>query len=966
MVTKRHNLNIVVNGEDLEFESQDKINLRINNTLYNPEKVSVTQSEYSFSFSVPTTPKNNKIFGLANIPSVKGKFVRQFKAYVYVDNMEIFNGLLRISSIEDNTYKCNLISVKNSSIEDIFGDSTMNQIRWEIPYLGGATINATNFEKDAEVFYPLVCYGAFQKDPYLKLSSDSTELNYYTGTNLLDKWTKFYGETFIPSPKLIEVIKKMIEQKGYTYSGDVFNDDLINKLYLSSYIDSEQDPAYNYGGNRGKITVDFKYNINHYNNWGSSTNGRRTSSWWSSSSGTRNERSLRFPEDWHYLNYDKKNDNMGDDVAAMYDLWNETDAEVLKNNNRELWEGGFIVIPHDGYYKVKVYTDIKLTDTETKVGDSYPYLQRNVSSDLSTRTSTLKHKAFDRPMTLDSLPYDVQLVKNDSIELEFIADNKIKAFNHPVPPADTAKDFYSGYPHEASYVQSSTGYPNRSSRQSVALSEYYFQKKGKTRGYDRYVNGDFVMGMSTATNSWSVAKRGRSWNKEYSEDGKNNYKCEGYSRFVEEAKTYSGGTRAGTDDTTTSTTDNTDYQNWQDTDVPNCTYTKLSTKQHQGEGEAIMWFNKNDLLSLKLLTKQYSYYENEADDGKRYYTIPSATIAGYVTIEAFSPNKADLKKSYYSQSSFDKNLNIGNFLSKSETQKDFFNNFLTTFNLSCNVENGNININKNVGMSKSRECIDVDDRITVSDVETEVIDFPTSIEVKWTVDTDESGFYHSVGDDHINDDDWKDWGDYGYKKINLIPNDFAQNDISKTSKFSHNWWMDFQLTDYYRGFGGMVHETFPQTLTLPIIAKDENFIDGADYDDMMKVDGRGLKQRLWFKSDPTDMYVPNRNYTTYDSKGNVTNVREYINICLPTRFYNGQDVLKYTDEDGTLLTRYFNVNENVDSNYATIEVYLTPWEYLMIKNGAMVRFDNDRYVVCSITGYDPTGGNKTKIKMMKQ
>ena len=115
-----------------------------------------------------------------------------------------------------------------------------------------------------------------------------------------------------------------------------------------------------------------------------------------------------------------------------------------------------------------------------------------------------------------------------------------------------------------------------------------------------------------------------------------------------------------------------------------------------------------------------------------------------------------MTKSWSSASAFDTNLNIGNFLSEEETQKDFFNNFLTTFNLSCNVENNNIEINKNVGLNSSNEAVEVDNRVNVDDVETEIIDFPTSIQVKWTTSDEESGFYHSVPNDHINDDDWKD------------------------------------------------------------------------------------------------------------------------------------------------------------------------------------------------------------------
>ena len=304
-------------------------------------------------------------------------------------------------------------------------------------------------------------------------------------------------------------------------------------------------------------------------------------------------------------------------------------------------------------------------------------------------------------------------------------------------------------------------------------------------------------------------------------------------------------------------------------------------------------------------------------------------------------------------------------MSEEETQKDFFNNFLTTFNLSCNVENNNIEINKNVGLNASNEAVEVDNRINVDDVETEIIDFPTSIQVKWTTSDEESGFYHSVPNDHINDDDWKDWADIGTEKVSFIQNDFSNNDISKTSKFSYNWWMDFNLTDYFMR-DGLSHVTNGNIkLTLPIIAKDENFIDGADYEEMMKKDGRSLKQRLWFKSDVTPYCVPNRNGATYNIYNEYVSAKEYIDICVPTKLYQGKDVLNFTKDNNSLLMRYFNVNENVDSNYATIEVYLTPQEYIRLKNGAMVRFDNDRYQICTITGYDPVGANTTKLKLMK-
>ena len=955
MITKRHKLSIIVNGEVLEVESQDKINLRVNNTVYNPEKVSVTQSEYSFSFNVPQTPKNNRIFGFANVPSVKGKFVKQFNAYVYADNVEIFNGLLRISSISEGNYKCNLISMKNSSIDEIFGDSKMNEIRWEVPYVGTATQNAVNQQDSPDYFYPMVAYGVFQKDPYLKVTSGDNSITYYTGTNILDKWVKYYAETFVPSPKLIAIIKKMIEQKGYTYSGDVFTDDLINKLYLSSSIANEQDPAYNIGGTRGRCSVSFEYTADEIISKQTTKRGG-VGTTYGRGRGSYDYRSLTYPEDYHYLLNGEKRDECGDDTASIHSLWGSK-ATSVEADNKDMWENGFIVIPHTGYYKIRMNISIGLSSTQgTTVKDSYPKIKSTRESD---RTYELEQVRYERPLNLDNIPVDVQLVKNNSNELEFIATNKINYQRNPT--SNRKYDYgYSDYPHEAPYSYTTRG--NFPSGGSSNISDYYYQPIGRTRGYDRRVNENFVMGMSTSANSFGIIKKGRSWDKGYSDYGYNSYNCKGYSKYTE--------TTTGAE-----SSNETDYQNYSANGMPWCVYNKLSSKQHYGEGYAIVWLEKNDILNLKALTKEYKTYEDVRGETKARYDSPKYTISGTVVVEAFSPKKNDIDKNWNSASSFDTNLNLGNFLNKDETQKDFFNNFLTTFNLSCNVENGNIEINKNMVFNSSSEAVEVDNRINVKDVETEIIEFPTSIQVKWTTSDDESGFYHSVPDEHINDDDWKEWADVGTEKVSFVKNDFNKNDISKTSKFSYNWWMDFSLTDYFVRLDGQGGDSSLEninhiengnvTLSLPIIAKDEDFIDGADYEEMMKKDGRSLKQRLWFKGEHTQYCLPNRNYSKYDTNGNLKECTEYLDICVPTKYYQGKDVLNFTKDKYSLLMRYFNVNENVDSNYATIEVYLTPQEYMRIKNGAMVRFDNDRYQICSITGYDPSGGNKTKLKLMK-
>lgn len=963
MITKRNTLEIIVNGQPLEFTSQDSINLRINNNTYDPEKLSVTQSEYSFSFTVPTSPNNNKAFGFSNTPSVRGKFIRNYNTYVYADGIEIFKGLLRISSIEEDEYKCNLISVKVSDLEDIFGEDVMSDLTWEIPYTGADTINSYNSEDNPDLFFPLVAYGVFQKEPYRTISSDSETLKYYTGTNVLDKWTKYYGETFIPSPKLIEVIKRMIERKGYTYSGDVFSDDLINKIYLSSYLSSDQDPAYNYGGKRGEIQVSFSYDVKASS--AVTVNGRL-------------ENTVNYPTDVNYFAQRNSFDyeplsSMDAEEVWIRNLWDKNYCNTLyTNQNNTLWENDYIIIPHDGYYKVRLDCYVTLMSTnKSAIDDSLQY--KTITSTTEGATSSLKRHNYTRSNNFDNINLEIQLVKNNSTDLEFICPMRIDCQNTP-SISSTAKDSIKGqiydYPHEVAWSKSSDG----------KTYECYIQPQGKTRAYEPSVNEDFIMGFSTMARSYAIQRKGRGW-RDLSDYNYNNYKCEGYTRLNKTVSgnsvtfggirsdhtsggdTFGGQRKAASTTNSYTETPNTDYQNFQDGDVPNCNYTVYSNIYHGGQGYAIMWFNKNDMITCKSLMRKYKKY---SDDETSYTCYePGYNVTGTVRLWAWSPNKKDVNKSWNGTSSFSENLNIGNFLSDEETQLDFFNNFLTTFNLTVNIVGKNIDINKNVKTINTQEAVHVDDRINPDECELEPINFPTSTQVKFTTSDEESGFYHSVPDEHINDDDWKDWAETGTEKIKLISNPFKTNDLSKTSKFSYNWYMDFQLTDFYTSPDVTSHVTNGNViLKLPIIAKDENFIDGYDYEEMMKTDGRSLKQRLWFKAQNTQYYVPNRNGAVY-TDDNLTSATEFINICLPTEYYNGEKVLDYHNNKYSLLKRYFNINQDVHSNYCTIEVYLTPQEYIRIKNGSMVKFDDDRYRIVSVTGYDPTNGNKTKLKLMK-
>ena len=84
-LNKIKEIDIYVNKTRVDIYSQDALNLRFNNTFADPTKLKTIQTEYSFSFTLPITPTNSKIFDFAHIPSKRSKFNKRYPTTVMVD-----------------------------------------------------------------------------------------------------------------------------------------------------------------------------------------------------------------------------------------------------------------------------------------------------------------------------------------------------------------------------------------------------------------------------------------------------------------------------------------------------------------------------------------------------------------------------------------------------------------------------------------------------------------------------------------------------------------------------------------------------------------------------------------------------------------------------------------------------------------------------------------------------------------
>ena len=359
-----------------------------------------------------------------------------------------------------------------------------------------------------------------------------------------------------------------------------------------------------------------------------------------------------------------------------------------------------------------------------------------------------------------------------------------------------------------------------------------------------------------------------------------------------------------------------------------------------GSVSAVVQLNRNDVVTLKALARHWA-----KDDNTVTFKFDCNVT---VEIQAYSPNAIESmdynNRGWNSPTEFNTELQIGEFLNKETNVADFVNNFLDEFNISYSNEGNVVYLNKQqLDINKAKYAVNIDDRVDDSDYEASIIEYPAYLEVAYKIDTEEWGFEQSVPEDKINLPDWKDYGDYGSDKIEIDDRgDNTGEELSLDS--SYCWYDDFTLVNND-------NETVA-TFHIPVISKYQYMIDGYSYEESMKEDGKGLPIRYWFRNSPTNYTVNvNNKYPVYITT--TSNERDGIE-------------LSYKNKEGTLLTRYFNIQPNLSSNYVDLECYLTAQEYLLLKNGANVIYDSDVYIVSEIGGYDAMGINPTKLTLIKQ
>ena len=121
----------------------------------------------------------------------------------------------------------------------------------------------------------------------------------------------------------------------------------------------------------------------------------------------------------------------------------------------------------------------------------------------------------------------------------------------------------------------------------------------------------------------------------------------------------------------------------------------------------------------------------------------------------------------------------------------------------------------------------------------------------------------------------------------------------------------------------------------------------------MQHDGYSLTQRLWLR--------PKKNPYTFIWTDSFP--AEKVDLYLP-EYENNDIVLNYKDANNSLLMKYFNSKQNLAANAVTVEAYITTDEYLQIKAGARIKFDETLWQPTNIV-FDATNNSPAQITMIK-
>ena len=240
---------VYIGNERLDLFEQDAINIVQN--VQDVNDISKISAEFSQSFSVPASNRNNRIFKHFYNPTIDNGFDARInkEGFIMLDGVPFKFGKIRLESVklennEPKTYKITFFG-DAIKIKELIGDDELTDLTWldnfDHDYTGAKvkegltdgldfTVDSVNYEQ--AIIYPLINYSK----QYLYNSDVSDTTNTDTLVNIAYDAVRTQGVDYSdlkPAIKCNVILKAIQEQYGLNFLGDFFNTANFNQLYMN-------------------------------------------------------------------------------------------------------------------------------------------------------------------------------------------------------------------------------------------------------------------------------------------------------------------------------------------------------------------------------------------------------------------------------------------------------------------------------------------------------------------------------------------------------------------------------------------------------------------------------------------------------------------------------------------------------------------------------------------------------------
>lgn len=244
-------IKIIVYGEELDYKSVEDLGIKFNRVVDDLQDLSKKFGDFSYSFALPITKNNSKIFNYANAHGKRNKFIpnQDLPCTVYNNNELLLDGVISLQGITNDSFNCIFYS-KLKEFTDIIKDKTLRELEFdEITFNYETTIidhlNADYGDSDTALYqFPLVFYSTYycQYSIYNgendfngnAIIADQMYQNYYYCFNSVTggKYNRFYHHQFPMSLYVVRIVEQIFKDAGWTIGGQFWNHPDVKKIVL--------------------------------------------------------------------------------------------------------------------------------------------------------------------------------------------------------------------------------------------------------------------------------------------------------------------------------------------------------------------------------------------------------------------------------------------------------------------------------------------------------------------------------------------------------------------------------------------------------------------------------------------------------------------------------------------------------------------------------------------------------------